>query len=250
MSSIKTKKCIKCGRELPATEAYFKYTNKNKNSFRSWCRDCDKEYQKAYREKNREKNKEYYKKYYQENKEELLEKGKKYVDEHREQYLDYHRQYYKENKERLDEDARIYREHHREEISDYHKKYRKEHRDEKRAYFFNRAARDRYNNDEIEFNNITTEEFLSIYSFFDNKCAYSGVELNEFNRSIDHLIPLELGGTNDLWNLVPCTRAYNASKCNKTLEEWYPNAFCYSEERLNKIYEWINLNKEGEHYDE
>lgn len=243
MENIETQKCMRCGRELPATEEYFKYTNKKKVRFKSWCKECEKEYQKAYREQHREKHKEYMKNYYKENKEELYEKEKIRRENNREEYLNYHRNYYKENKEKLDLDAKKYREEHKEEINVYHKNYRKEHEKEKRTYFFNRAAKDRYINEECEFHHITTEEFLSIYEFFDNKCAYSGEELAKGNRSIDHIIPLDMGGTNELWNLVPCHIRYNASKCNKTMEEWYVNSDCFSEERLAKIYEWIELNK-------
>lgn len=250
MEDLEYLQCMICYKILPATEEYFKYTNKKKVRLKSWCRECEKEYQKEYREKHREKNKEYQKKYHEENKERLREQQKRYSAEHREERIEYMRQYYQDNKEELGIKAKQYRKEHEEEVKAYHKRYRQEHKDEKRAYFFNRAAKERYINDDCEFNIISTEEFLSIYEFFDNKCAYSGEPLEEGNRSIDHIIPLDQGGTNDLWNLIPCQLKYNASKCNRNMEEWYRSLDCFSEERLLKIYEWISLNKGDENYDE
>ena len=76
-------------------------------------------------------------------------------------------------------------------------------------------------------------------NFFNWKCAYSGVSLNKNNRSIDHIIPLDKGGENEIWNCVPMLNSYNSSKHDKDIIEWYENQEYFSEERLNKIYEWV-----------
>lgn len=46
------------------------------------------------------------------------------------------------------------------------------------------------------------------------------------------------GGAHEIWNCVPMYGAYNFSKRDKDLEEWYPQQDFYSEDRLNKINEW------------
>lgn len=246
MKDLEYLQCMICYKILPATEEYFNYTNTKKVSLKSWCRECEKEYRKKYREKHKERDKEYRKQYYQENKERVLERCKKYrqenserikqyKQEHKEDMKKYQKEYYKENKERIQE---------------VKKQYMENHVDDRRTYDFNRKAKTRYNNEEVEFNTITTEEFLSIYEFFDNKCAYSGEPLEKGNRSIDHIIPLDQGGTNDLWNLVPCLFKYNCSKRNMDMEEWFRTMDCFSEERLEKIYEWISLNKGDGDYNE
>jgi len=47
-----------------------------------------------------------------------------------------------------------------------------------------------------------------IYKKTNYRCAYCGVALKEHNRSIDHIISLQNGGTNDESNLIgsciPC----------------------------------------------
>ena len=79
--------------------------------------------------------------------------------------------------------------------------------------------------------------------FFDWKCAYSGEKLTEDNRSIDHIIPLDKNGENEVWNCVPMIKNYNSSKKNKNVIEWYVQQPFYSEERLIKIQEWIKYAK-------
>ena len=74
--------------------------------------------------------------------------------------------------------------------------------------------------------------------FFNWKCAYSGKSLNNKNRTIDHIKPLNKGGEHNIWNLVPMDRSYNSSKHDKDMLEWYKEQEFYSEERLQKIYEW------------
>lgn len=53
--AIPTKKCAKCGRELPTTEFY---TNiRNKDGFQDRCKDCQREWNREYQRKKAEKRK-------------------------------------------------------------------------------------------------------------------------------------------------------------------------------------------------
>ena len=74
--------------------------------------------------------------------------------------------------------------------------------------------------------------------FFNWKCAYSGQALSKDTRSLDHIKPLNQGGKHEIWNVVPMDRGLNSSKNDKDMEEWYKQQDFYSEERLQKIYEW------------
>ena len=87
-------------------------------------------------------------------------------------------------------------------------------------------------------NGITKEQWLECMKFFNWKCAYSGQVLSKDTRSLDHIIPLNNGGKHEIWNLVPMYKPYNSSKHDKDMEEWYKQQDFYSEERLQKIYEW------------
>lgn len=52
-------------------------------------------------------------------------------------------------------------------------------------------------------------------------CQYC---LQDFD-TIDHVIPLYRGGTNSIFNLVPCCRKCNSSKGSKLLSEWKPDLY-------------------------
>ena len=80
--------------------------------------------------------------------------------------------------------------------------------------------------------------------FFDWKCAYSGEKLTKSNRSLDHIVSLNKNGENEIWNLVPMLKKYNSKKYTNDMLEWYILQPFYSEERLNKIYEWIKIAEE------
>ena len=81
-------------------------------------------------------------------------------------------------------------------------------------------------------------QWLEMMKYFNWKCAYSGNPLKNETRTIDHIKPLNQGGEHEIWNLVPMYRTYNISKHDKDMEEWYQEQDFYSEERLQKIYEW------------
>ena len=85
---------------------------------------------------------------------------------------------------------------------------------------------------------ITKDQWLEMMKYFDWRCAYSGGALTKNNRSIDHIVPLNSGGDNMIWNCVPMTRSLNCSKQDKDMLEWYKEQSFYSEARLAKIYEW------------
>ena len=50
-------------------------------------------------------------------------------------------------------------------------------------------------------------------------CQYTGKKLTKGEATVDHVIPLSLGGKNTWENLVCCDIKVNAYKANRTLEE-------------------------------
>jgi 5-methylcytosine-specific restriction endonuclease McrA len=51
-------------------------------------------------------------------------------------------------------------------------------------------------------------------------CAYCGVILDEKNRTIDHIIPIDRGGTPESRNVIACCVECNIKKGNKTAQEF------------------------------
>ncbi len=65
---------------------------------------------------------------------------------------------------------------------------------------------------------------LQVFTKYDGKCAYCGKELEWFKREnefhVDHLVPRNSGGHNEMENLMPSCQYCNFSKGIKSLEEW------------------------------
>lgn len=207
------KQCNKCGRLLVANAINFSKKKKGKYGVRAECKECCHQYYKQYKKENSNK---------------IKAKSKKYR---------------KNNKEKINEYQREYREKHKNELNEYLKEYR-----ENNQYkIFNYCSKRRLR-EETQGNGITKEQWLEMMNFFEWRCAYSGEYLggkeNNDIRSIDHVIPLDKNGENEIWNCVPMKKKYNLNKYTKNWLEWYKKQPYFSEERLNKIYEWIKYAKD------
>ena len=157
------------------------------------------------------------------------------------------KQYYEQNKERITESQKQYREQNKERIAESQKQYRETPQGQVAA--FNSGSRRRVR-EQKQGNGITKEQWLECMKFFNWKCAYSGITLSKENRHLDHINPLSKGGVNEIWNLVPMYNSYNFSKNNKNMLEWYKEQEFYSEERLQKIYEWQEYARKKYHLKE
>lgn len=223
--------CTKCGEILVANDMNF-YTHKtSEGGLRKYCKKCDKQY----REEHKEEKKQYMKQYCDEHKEEKSKYDRQYRKEHKEEKKEYKKKYYDEHKEELKEYQKQYNEEHKEELKEYRKKYNKDNPEK----LFNQRQKRRLL-EESQGNGITSEQWYEMMNFFDWCCAYSGEYIggDSDKRTIDHIIPLSKGGKHEMWNLVPMVRNYNSSKGTKDMLDWYIQQPYFSEERLQKIYEW------------
>lgn len=72
-------------------------------------------------------------------------------------------------------------------------------------------------------NNISAKKWLLVQSKTNSKCAYCGIDLlslDNFNSTIDHIIPKSKGGRENIDNLLPCCRTCNTSKGKKSIEQY------------------------------
>jgi 5-methylcytosine-specific restriction endonuclease McrA len=219
-----TKICSKCGEEKDISEFY---KGSGKYGRRSQCIICYNGKVSEYRENNKEK---------------ILETGKKYYQKHKKEK----RKYYEDNKDSINEYQNKYREKHKEGLRQRRKEYRKNNREKIRArkkkYYENnkekileKSKKFRQENPHLEANKrarrlvkigdaeITKDEWLAIMKSNNWRCFYCEEELTKDNRSIDHVIPLAIGGAHELFNLVPSCIPCNSSKGDRKLKDW--NAF-------------------------
>ena len=193
----------------------FHKNKSGKYGFSSICKICKNKYAKEYRDNN----KECYNNWYKDNKEKRSKQMSQYYKNNKEKRKEYGEQYYKNNKEEIKEHNKQWKKDNPEKVFNSHNKRRLK---------------------EEQGRGITKDQWIEMMEFFEWRCAYSGEYLggNSNNRSIDHIAPLSNGGLNEIWNCVPMLKSYNSSKNTKNMLEWYMKQDFYSEERLNKIYEW------------
>lgn len=192
------------------------------------------EYHKEYYEENKNSIKKYKKKHYKSNKKYILAKNNEYYIENKDRILQINKLYYQKNKCHLSKLARKYYKENKIRIAEWNKQYKIKNPDK----VINNRAKRRYRTNN-QGNGITKEQWFEMMKYFNWRCAYSGENVWDSNvRSIDHIIPLRHGGLHEINNLVPMFRNYNSSKNDKDILEWYKQQDFYSEERLQKIYEW------------
>lgn len=220
--------CKKCGKMLIANSINFHKKKNGRYGLRAECKKCYNEYSTKYYQDNKdsvnERMNKYNKTYYQDNKEKFKEYNEQYYQDNKEERKKYRKEYYENNKEACKEVTKRWCANNPDKV-------------------FNICQR-RREKEQNQGDGISKEQWLEIMTFFNWKCAYSGETLSKDNRSIDHVIPLDKGGENEIWNLVPMLKNYNSQKHTKDMLEWYILQPFYSEERLNKIYEWIKYAEE------
>lgn len=143
---------------------------------------------------------------------------KQYNDEQKSYRLTYYKNYHQA---------------HREEEREYSSAYRKNHPENCRKLCANYRAAVNKNK-----GTISTVDMICCLEFFHYECAYSGVPLTD-GYHLDHITPVSKRGENNIHNIVPCLPIINLQKATRDFETWYPQQSFYSEERYNKILEWI-----------
>lgn len=83
---------------------------------------------------------------------------------------------------------------------------------------------------------VTLSEWKETLEYFDNSCAYCG---STDNITQDHIVPISSGGLNTKYNLVPACKTCNCSKYNRPLVQWYMKQPFATEERLQKVLDFM-----------
>ena len=247
------KECSVCGEILPLS-AFGKRSN-GADGLLGYCKKCAKQKRDKYYENEN-------------NKQKVRNRTNKYRDKNRQEINQKRRQQYKDNEDVRKKNAdscKKYKENHKEQISQYQRNYRLS-----RLDFFLNYNRRYYQDHQDYFRNwrnsdagklssirshekrrclmqnaegsFTAEDITNMLLFFDNKCAYTGNKL-ETSYHLDHIVPINNGGSNYIWNIVPSNKFPNLSKGTNDMDTWYRRQSYFSEDRLQKIYDWISLQK-------
>lgn len=78
----------------------------------------------------------------------------------------------------------------------------------------------------------STKLFELVYATYEPVCYLGGEFIPDADRTVEHVVPRSLGGTDDLSNLKPACRSHNSARGNRPIEEWRAT-------NTNEL-EWLN----------
>lgn len=138
-------------------------------------------------------------------------------------------EYVKKNKDRILRSRAKYREENRDLIRQQHRESYRRNKDKRKAFANLRRAKKK------QVHNLLVQEkdLDQRKSLFDNKCVYCGNQNGPFHW--DHFLPLCLGGSHVLGNLVLTCASCNLTKNKKDPYEWYSAQDFFSVRKWNKL---------------
>jgi 5-methylcytosine-specific restriction endonuclease McrA len=232
-STIPQKKCKGCTEIKPHSAFYMRANGKP----RSRCIECFKAEKPAYRElteEQKEARRVCVRRYYQKNKEKFKARAVKYYQENTEALKAYGRKWQSENKDHFLELARNWRKSHPL-SSEQRERYRERQRAWRSSNRERENARNREwgkNNPELRLainqkqrakrkgvsGNFTAREWAEIKERYGYKCLCCGRSEPQIKLTIDHIVPISLGGLNVAENIQPLCGSCNSSKWAREID--------------------------------
>ena len=196
--------CSKCD-QIKCHRAFSK-DRKGAFGLSSRCKECVHSYQKSHidqinaqRKENRQANADRYNAYNREfhhkNPELKKARNRKYRQEHSEEIKAYIRDYKRTNER--------FREHN----IKYNRQYMQLHPEKNAQYFNNRRGRIQQAD-----GSFTSREWKKLCKHYNYTCLCCGRREPEIKLTVDHVIPLSIGGTNSIDNIQPLCQSCNSSK--------------------------------------
>jgi HNH endonuclease len=71
--------------------------------------------------------------------------------------------------------------------------------------------------------------------FFSDECVYCGMELDDSNRSVDHVYPMSAGFANGQLNIVHCCRTCNEKKRTMHVYDFYQSSEKFTNELFREF---------------
>lgn len=209
---------------MPTKEYYREHREECISKVKKWRLD-NLEYSLEY-DRKRHSTDEYRKKareYRLKNIDRIKEYDKAYRKEHKYSYVNNPRKREMEQKRRKE-----YRQTHSEEIRKYRKKYNKENREKDRLYLKSwrllNPDSERIGSEKrrAKIKNssgygVTKKEWEWVVNMFNGRCAYCG---KEGKMQMEHVDPINRGGSHDISNIVPACKSCNSSKHDKSVREF------------------------------
>lgn len=222
---MKTRVCSKCEIEKPLTSFYYR---KDRKYYEGYCHDCRLKLKREYVANHKEANAMRCKRWKANNKEYAKQKDKEYYQLHKDKIINYHKEYYQINKNKINirnnnyyqvnkekflNNFRIFRENNQDYIKEYRKQYSKTSRGKLLAFAHYSQYRARKNN--VATDNSYAKFKTHIQSLNEIVCYWCGDIITGKEATIEHLMPLNIGGHDIKENLVPACKRCNCSHSDK-----------------------------------
>lgn len=212
--------CKRCNTEYPLTTEYFHRSKAHAFGLSFTCKSCAKYKSKTWRQENPERNKDNIDRWKSEHPDRVKQLSLQGMNRRRVKFQAYSRERYWRNKEAFLLKASIGYYKHREKRRNKAKEWRSNNPEANSVYRQRRRARMKNAKGDHSSNDIK-----HLYEQQEGKCGYCGISIYwvvKRDVQIDHVVPISRGGSNSADNLVICCGICNASKHNKTLDEWLP----------------------------
>jgi 5-methylcytosine-specific restriction endonuclease McrA len=187
------KKCSKCGRP-----GEFR---KGKNV----CKLCNAERAKRWQEANPEKQKANVKRWREANPEKVKADAKRWQEANPEKHKANSKRWYDANPEKRKANDKRWREANPEKVKAYVKRWQEANPEKRAALDHARRTRVAGNG-----GRYTAQEWKDLCNHYGNRCLSCG--RTDVKLTVDHVIPLKLGGVNTIENLQPLCKNCNSSK--------------------------------------
>jgi 5-methylcytosine-specific restriction endonuclease McrA len=190
------KRCTKCGETKPLGEFY--RNKKTDDGYTVWCRSCVGISTRQYKATHPEK---------------IQESNRLYAIEHSDSAHARFAKYYAEHRAEKMEKVRLWDAAHPGRNATRVRKYNEAHPEKRRENRRNRRA--------LVHGAIgkhTAEEWMALKERYHFTCLRCGRKEPEIKLTADHVIPLKLGGTNEISNIQPLCHSCNCTKHTKHVD--------------------------------
>lgn len=200
---------------------------------------------KKWRDNNSEKRKQAWKNWYSKNREKVKaknrvnylkdvnasrERARKYREQNLEKVMTAEKKYRKENKQEINRRERERRKNNSEERSRQTREWRR--KNSKQSRESARKSNSIRRAGKVAILKPSKAELEKRFQVFGFKCAYCG---SKERMTVDHVLPIKLGGLDEAANIVPACRNCNASKSARPVEEWYKEQAFFNEKKWKTI---------------
>lgn len=182
-------RCANCG--LTKLAECFSKSTKAKNGLNSWCRQCSSEYHHANRDR-------------------LNAERKRRVDPERKSQVS--RAYYRAHKEEIKARSSSWYYANKQRALEWSRGYRKSRPDVEVARRHRRRA--------LVKGGFSASQWRDLRQFYNNTCLRCGLSEPDVKITADHVIPLNMGGSNDISNIQPLCSTCNSSKGARSTRDY------------------------------